>query len=172
MGILALVFAVNVLIRFPFQKAVDITQHGVSCLAVPGKQWFSLGDGCYTVVEEFETIAMRNSIIPFFAKRYTYFNVEVRSGEDSFVMPIRVTAKKAKELRQGESVSLYGMVSNTKFSEEQIQDLNNQISPVSRMCLNDNGDTVITRALSACVFLALTIACVWLAAKIYLVGRQ
>lgn len=162
LGILALVFAANVLIRFPFQKAVSITGEGAACLASPGKQWFEVEAGSYVVEDEFETIAIRSSFLPLVSKHYTYFNVTVISGADHFTLPVRVTAKKAEALRQGDAVKLYGMVSQSNAVHgDQTMGVN--------VCLNDNGSTVMTRILSAGVFAVLTIGCIWLAVKIFVV---
>lgn len=162
LGILALVFAANVLIRFPFQKAVNITAQGAACLTSPGKQWFVVEAGSYVVEDEFDTIAIRSSFLPLFSKHYTYFNVTVTSGADRFTLPVRVTAKKAEALRQGDAVKLYGMVSQLDAAHEY------QAAGVN-VCLNDNGSTVMTRILSAGVFAVLTTGCVWLAVKIFAV---
>ena len=162
LGILALVFAANVLIRFPFQKAVNITAQGAACLTSPGKQWFVVEDGSYVVEDEFDTIAMRSSFLPLVSKHYTYFNVTVTSGADRFTLPVRVTAKKAEALRQGDAVKLYGMVSQSNAVHgDQTMGVN--------VCLNYNGSTVMTRILSAGVFAVLAIGCVWLAVKIFAV---
>ena len=160
LGILALVFAANVLIRFPFQKAVSITAQGAACLASPGKQWFVVEDGSYVVEYEFDTIAIRSSLLPLISKHYTYFNVTVTSGVDRFTLPVRVTAKKAAALRQGVAVKLYGTVSQLDAAHRgQAADVN--------VCLNDNGSTAMTRLLSAGVFAVLTIGCIWLAVRIF-----
>lgn len=160
LGILALIFAANVLIRFPFQKATDITVQGAACLTHPGRQWFVVETGSYVVEDELDTVAIRSSFLPLFSKHYTYFNIAVTSGADRFTLPVRVTEKKAEALRTGNAVKLYGMVSQLDAAHSgQAADVN--------VCLNDNGSTVMTRVLSAGVFAVLAIGCVWLAARIF-----
>lgn len=160
LGILALIFAANVLIRFPFQKAADITAQGAACLTSPGRQWFVVEAGSYVVEDEFDTVAIRSSFLPLVSRHYTYFNITVTSGTDRFTLPVRVTAKKTETLRQGNAVKLYGMVSQLDAAHSgQAADVN--------VCLNDNGSTVMTRLLSAGVFAVLTIGCIWLAIRIF-----
>lgn len=169
LGMLAALFMANVLIRFPFQKPVSIAENGAACLEVPGKRWFILESGSYTVEGSFETISIRSSSIPLLSKKHSYFSVRVTSGAGSFVMPVRVNAKKAGSLESGSSVALYGMVSkmSANLCEKQNQALGGQAGTVIPMCLNDNEDTVATRLLSAAVFALLTVGCTWLAVKIY-----
>lgn len=169
LGILAIIFALNVFIRFPFQSPVSIGKNGASCLESPGKHWFVLEEGSYIVSGQFETISVRSSGIPFLSKRYTYYIIEVTSDEETFIMPVRVNAKKSDSLERGKAVALYGMVSelDADLFEKQYQALNGRDADATPMCLNDNGDTVVTRIFSAVVFALLTVACIWLAVKIY-----
>lgn len=167
-GILALIFILNVFIRFPFQKAINISESGMTCLESPGKSWFILEQDSYTVEEEFNTISIRNSNLFAPSRQYTYFNITVFSDGEYFSMPVRVTAKKAASLSRGDSVALYGMASKThnKLSQEQLDALDEQPNSIS-VCLNDNGDTVVSRMLSAGVFILLSAVCIWLTIKIY-----
>ena len=167
-GIFALIFLLNVFIRFPFQKAINIAENGITCLESSGKNWFVLEQGSYTVEDTFDTISIRSSNLFAPSKKYTYFNVTVSSHDESFSMPVRVSDKKASSLSRGDTVTLYGMVSksNSKLSQEQLDALNTNPSCIVA-CLNDNDDTVVSRTLSAGVFMLLSIGCIWLTLKIY-----
>lgn len=170
LGLLALIFILNVLIRFPFQKAVGIAEKGTACLENPGKHWFLLESDDYAVNESFSTIKIRSSMLPLISKGYTYYNITVTAKDGSFVMPVRVTAKKAEKLEKGETVRLYGMASriDDESAEAQRRHLQNSQAKSMEICLNDNGDTVATRILSASVFALLSIGCIWLSV---IIGR-
>ena len=159
LAILAIVFALNIFIRLPIQKAIRISDEGITCLESPGRQWFVLEGDDYTVGECFETESQRSSAIPLLSKKFFYYTVTV-VGKDSdagFTMPVRVKTKKAQQIERREKVALYGMISRIDQNVEQSAKQRTQ----SPMCLNDNGATPLTRSLSALVFAVLTAVCVW-----------
>ena len=150
LGFLVLVNLLNLFISIPIGNPVRIGQEGDQCLRNPGKKWYLLDAEIYAVENSFYEIHSRSSVIPFVTRRYTYFHVLVRTAaEENFLMPVRVRDQKRQRLESGESVSLYGMVSELSGESRKRQETALSGRSASRMCLNDNGDTISKRALSA-----------------------
>lgn len=172
LGLLALVFVLNALILFPFQRAARIPEIGISDMESARKRWFLLENGDYSVNGAFETESQRSSSIPFLSKHFVYYNVTVKStsgDSDDYIMAVRVKEKKAQRIERGETVKLYGMISklNGDLSDKQRQALNGQLTKIVSVCLNDNGNTTVTRALSSFLCTVLAVICVYLAIKVY-----
>lgn len=169
LGFLTLLFAFNVMIGLPLKKPVDLTQKGAVDLQEQRGRWYTLEEGTYSVGASFGSIHIRSSFLLFHSNEYTYYSVTVKpTGENAFSMPVRVKTNKRQKLENGETVTLYGMASElTGDLRSKLEDtVSSQSERLSYLCLNDNGDTVVTRCLSSAVFALLAGLCFFLIIKL------
>lgn len=161
-GFLILLFLSNVFISLPI-SSVDITATGHPSGGT--HDWYVLPEDSYTVIGIEGETYMRSSFLPWLlGKTYTYFRVQVNQGPGSpYSMLVRAYGKEGVKLKDGIPVKLYGMVSNT---------INTPTGLVaSESCLNDNGDTILSRCVQSFIFLVATVGCSFLLWMI-VTGRQ
>lgn len=168
-GFLTLLFAFNVAITLPLEAPLNLARTGTSELREKRGRWYTLEEGAYSVGTSFGSIHIRSSFLLFHSNEYTYYCVTVNpGGEDAFDMPVRVKADKRQKLEKGEAVTLYGMASELTgdLRSRMKEATSGQSKQLSYLCLNDNGDTVITRCLSSAVFALFTAICIFLIVKL------
>ena len=161
--VFAIVFLVLLLLLFSFvaftsiprDNAVNIQEEGINSFLEKQGEWYLLEEGDYEVLGEFDEYITRHSTF-FYPIKYHYFNVKVTDSQGtSFIMAVR-SGKKTEELRKGNAVKLFGMVS--PLDEErmisQSQNLNNSgyDAGTYSVCLNDNDDSVLGLYVQTIVF--------------------
>lgn len=145
-------------INLPRNKAVNICENSVSSFNNLKDKWFRLDAEDYTVLDEFGEFVTVDSTFLYTVKYY-YFNVLVTDAAgEQFIMAVR-TDKKTEQLRKGNSVDLYGMVSHldeeTEMAQlEHLYDNNVQTLSVS---LNDNDTSVLSRCVQSVIFAGLAL---------------
>lgn len=145
LGLLMLLFAVNVFISIPLDGAVDVSRIDVSNFQVDHK-YYRLSAEDYSINSSLDTIHIGSSVLPLISHQYTYFDVSVDQGAgDTFNMVVRATGKEREALLHGDAVDLYGMISN--YEEP------------SAISLNDNGETVLGRWVKTAAFAVLSLIC-------------
>lgn len=168
LGFLTLLFIVNVLINAPLDSPTDIGKDGMDGLRSNAHKWYVLSEESYSVDRGLGVTHIRSSFLPFISRQYTYYCITVKPDtENAFRMVVRVMDAKDSELSRGKPAALYGMVSDLKgglFSGD--EGLPEDQAPLLRLCLNDNGDTVFKRGITASVFALAAAVCIWLIIKI------
>lgn len=155
LALLLLLFSFVAFTSIPRDNAVKIQEEGTNSFLENKGEWYLLEEGEYEVLGEFDEYVTRHSTF-FYTIRYHYFNVKVTDSQGKpFIMAVR-TGKKTEELRKGNAVKLFGMVSS--LDEErmmsQSQSLNNSghDAEAYSVCLNDNDDSVVGLYIQAIVF--------------------
>lgn len=156
-----MLFAVNVAICLPLGKTVDIR----TAEEFGGRgTWYELDE--YTIGPAIGEISISNSTIRSISKKYTYYLITVEPEEGApFQMAARVRANKSRSLRDGQVVRLYGMVSELTGEPATQAQIESEY-PLKYKCLNDNGDTKVSRCMSAVVFALMAGICIALVVKI------
>lgn len=164
LGFLTLLCILNVMISIPLDKPADIGKDGIDESQTFLHKWYYLLAGNYLVDSSLGVSYIRSSFLPFASKQYTYYSVTVNPGEENaFQMAVRVRSAKAVKMEGGEAVTLYGMLSG--IGEDIRAGLEDSAAGqvcVKQLCLNDNGDTVFKRWLSAAAFAVLAGVCICL----------
>lgn len=125
--------------------------------------------GCYTVGEPFGKVSYTNSTFRFSSTDYTYYFVTVKTtGQEPFIMPVCAKGIKAEQLMRGDSVTLYGMASKLtdQLKSQMDEKIGNDSAQKTYISLNDGGDTIIKRWLSAGIFAVIAMASIVLIIRI------
>lgn len=169
LGLLTLLFGFIAVAMLPREKPLNLAQEGTADLRQQNGRWYVLNAGTYSVEASFGSVQLRDSFLFSRSKGYTYYCVTVNPGSgSSFSMPVRVGGSKRQRLEAGETVSLYGMGSaltgNLRSGLEEAAA--GQRERVCYLCLNDNGDTIVTRWLTSGAFALFAGICIFLIVKI------
>lgn len=167
LGLLTLLFAINVVILLPLQKPVDIGLEGMDSLREQGRDWYVLNKDSYSVDTVLSSIHIRSSFVPLLSNEYTYYCITVNPEQGPvFSMPVRVRTAKRQSFERGETVKLYGMTSSLNDEMRiQMEAANHQVQ-LKYICLNDNGDTILKRCFSSGIFALAAALCIAWAIKI------
>ena len=145
-------------INLPRNKAINIYKNGISSFYELNDKWYCLEAEHYKVLDEFGDFVTVDSTF-LSSVKYYYFNVLVTdSGGEQFIMGVR-TDKKTEQLRNGNSVDLYGMISplNEEIATVQLEKLNDNHIPTFSLSLNDNDTSVLSRCVQSIFFLGMAL---------------
>ena len=139
-GFLFILFIFVSLLSFP-AKVINIHECDKSFLSKHTKGYYCLEAGDYEILNEFGSYVTGNSneLKPS-TTTYYYFNVLATDvNGEQFIMAVR-TRNKTDKLRSGNSIYLYGMVSDLddELQEKQTDSLGHSNIEVISVCLNDN----------------------------------
>lgn len=145
-------------INLPRNKAINIYKNGISSFSELNDKWYCLEAENYEVLDEFGEFVTVDSTF-LYSVKYYYFNVLVTDSKgEQFIMGVR-TDKKTEQLRKGNSVDLYGMVSplDEEIGREQLEKLEDDHMPTLSLSLNDNDTSVLSRCVHSMVFLGMAL---------------
>lgn len=164
LGILAVFGLVVGLTQLPLSRAVNLTEvqsGALGTLKPGGAHWYRLEAQDYRVGETLDAVDVSNPTFRFHSTRYTYYRVSVHMADGTTVdLPVCVRGKKAGSMARGEAVSLYGTLSKTRESVQ------NRMGGQAPVCLNDAGDSLARRWITAGVYFALSAAAVFVILRI------
>lgn len=162
LGFITLLFVFNVIIALPL-SSVNIASTGRPSGGT--HDWYVLDEGTYTVTETLHTMYLHTSFMSWlFGKESGYFRVQVNEGPGApYSMLVRACGKEYSALSVGDTARLYGMVSETMLTPYG--------TTPSDPCLNDNGDTILSRCGKSFIFLVIAAGAAFLTWMVA-TGRQ